>query len=341
MTHDMRLVHLHAPGDIRNGRGPIPEPPAGEVRVRVAAVGVCGSDIPRMLSKGAHRMPIVCGHEVAGTVEAVGDGVSAAWLDTHVTVAPLIPCGQCDQCQQGHPTRCSNYDYIGSRRDGAYAESFIVPVGNLVPLPDHVPFEAGAMTDPAAIAHYAFAKTKLQPGQSVAVVGCGAIGLFAVQWARLHGASSVHAIDTDESKHAIARELGADMATHPDATQEFDRYDVVLEAAGFPSSINLASRLAGPGGEVVFIGIPTTDVTLDRATFDHLLRHEITWHGAWNSFGDPFPGASWFDTVEAFETGDLKWQPIVTHDLDLAELPATFEKIRQRELSYAKILFRP
>jgi L-iditol 2-dehydrogenase len=173
------------------------------------------------------------------------------------------------------------------------------------------------------------------------VVGCGAIGLFALQWARLQGATFVHAIDVDDSKHAIATELGADLATHPDATDHLDRYDVVLEAAGFPNSINLASRLAGPGGEVVFIGIPTTDVPLDRATFDHLLRHEITWHGAWNSFGDPFPGASWFETVEAFENNQLQWQPVVTHDLDLAELPGTFDQIRDRQLSYAKILFRP
>ena len=118
----MRAIVLHAPGDIRLEERPMPEPGAGAILVRVASVGVCGSDLPRMLVKGAWKMPLITGHEFSGRIERLGEGVEGWEVGELVGISPLLPCNQCSQCLTGNFSRCRDYDYFGSRRDGAYAE---------------------------------------------------------------------------------------------------------------------------------------------------------------------------------------------------------------------------
>ncbi len=131
----MRAAVLHKPGDICLEDIAKPEAKAGEALLRVAAVGVCGSDIPRMLTKGAHRMPLVCRHEFSGHIAALGADVTGFEVGELVGVVPLIPCRVCDQCATGNFSRCRDYDYFGSRRDGAYTEFVAEPVGNLLKAP--------------------------------------------------------------------------------------------------------------------------------------------------------------------------------------------------------------
>src|ERR1700678_4243640 len=180
----MQAAVMYKPGDIRLEDVPKPEAKEGEVLLRVAAVGVCGSDIPRLLTKGAHRMPIICGHEFSGQIIDIGEGVSGFEIGELVGVAPLLPCRVCDQCVTGNFSRCRNYDYFGSRRDGAYAEFVATPVANLLKAPSGADPRAIAMTDPASIALHAVWKAPPTMGQRGAVVGCGPIGLFAIQWMR-------------------------------------------------------------------------------------------------------------------------------------------------------------
>ncbi|GAB0112619.1 galactitol-1-phosphate 5-dehydrogenase [Acidisoma sp. C75] len=319
----------------------MPRPGPGEVLLRVASVGVCGSDLPRMLVKGAWKMPLITGHEFSGHVVERGAQVEGWSIGELVAVAPLIPCGVCDQCKSGNFSRCRNYDYFGSRRDGAYAEFVAVPVGNLLKVPQHVDPRAVAMTDPASIALHALWKAGgLTVGQTGAVVGCGPIGLYVIQWMRLMGASQVIAVDVSEEKLALAREAGASRCIlSQDAEAAKASAHVVVEAVGFDATINTAVVLAGPGGHVSFIGIPVPDVTLANKTFQHLLRQEISLHGSWNSFGAPFPGAQWTTTLDAFATGALKWEFMISHDLDLAELPGIFKRFAARDLHFSKVLF--
>lgn len=339
----MRAAVLHTPGDIRLEDVPRPLAEPGNVVVRVAACGVCGSDIPRMLMKGAHRMPIICGHEFSGHIVEIGDGVEGFAEDELVAVPPLIACFRCDQCLRGNFSRCRNYDYFGSRRDGAYAEYVRIPVSNLLKTPLGIDPTAVAMTDPASIALHAVWKAPLTVGQRGAVVGCGPIGLFVIQWFRLMGASEVVAIDFSEEKLELAREAGAThtFISHDAGAATELPCDTVIEAAGHPASQNLAVTLAGPGGHVVFIGIPTTDVTWTNKTFSHLLRQEVTLHGAWNSFGPPFPGPQWTVSLEKLGSGALKWQFMISHDLDLAELPRMFASFRAQNEFISKVIFRP
>lgn len=339
----MRAIVLHAPGDIRLEERPKPSAGPGEVVVRVASVGVCGSDLPRMLVKGAWRMPLITGHEFSGHIVKRGDGVEGWQEGELVAIPPLMPCNACSECRTGNFSRCRDYDYFGSRRDGAYAEYVAVPVGNLLKVPQHVDPRAVAMTDPASIALHALWKAGgMTVGQRGGVVGCGPIGLYAIQWMRLMGASEVIAVDVSEEKLALAREAGASICIlSKDLGSEETRADVVIEAVGIDATINAAVMLAAPGGHVTFIGIPVPDVTLVTKTFQYLLRQEISLHGSWNSFGAPFPGAQWTTTIEKFGTGELKWEFMISHDLDLAELPGIFQRFAARDIHFSKVLFRP
>jgi L-iditol 2-dehydrogenase len=337
----VRAAVMHRPGDIRVEEVEKPSVRPGHALVRVAACGVCGSDIPRMLSKGAHVMPLICGHEFAGFVEALGNGVEGFSVGELVTVPPLIPCLKCDQCMRGHPSRCLDYDYFGSRRDGAYAEFVGVPATNLVKVPQTMDPTAASLVDPAAIAIHAIWQGELKAGQNAAVVGCGPIGLFAIQWMKLMGARNIVAIDIAEDKLEMARTAGAThtlLSGQPDA--DLPRCHLIVEAAGHPSAINQAVQLAGPGGHVVFIGIPTADVALTNRSFSHFLRQEVSLHGAWNSFSGPFPGDEWTAAIDKLATGALRWDFMITHDLPLEALPDMFQHFAEKK-GAAKVVFRP
>ncbi|OJF97663.1 galactitol-1-phosphate 5-dehydrogenase [Pararhizobium antarcticum] len=338
----MRAAVMHSPGDIRLQDIPKPELKPGHVMLKVAAVGVCGSDIPRMLIKGAHTMPIVCGHEFSGHITEIGEGVEGFSIGELMGVPPMLPCHACDQCLTGNFSRCRDYDYFGSRRDGAYTEFVAVPVGNLLRAPEGMDPRATAMIDPASIALHAIWKAPPTAGQRGAVIGCGPIGLFAIQWMKLMGCSEVVAIDVSSEKLAQAREAGADhVFLVTDAIPADLKCDLIVEAAGHNSSINAAAKLAAPGGHVVFIGIPVGDVTLENKTFQHFLRQEVSLHGAWNSFGAPYPGKQWTVTLDMLASGRLRWEFMITHELPLEELPAMFDKIKNKTEFFSKIMFRP
>jgi L-iditol 2-dehydrogenase len=340
----MRAAVLHTPGDIRLKDVAKPVPGQGEALLRVAAVGVCGSDLPRMLTKGAHKMPIICGHEFSGVIEELGPGVPSFEVGELVTVPPMLPCNSCDQCATGNFSRCRNYDYFGSRRDGAYAEYVCAPVSNLMKVPANCDPRAAAMVDPASIALHAIWKAGgVTMGDRGAVIGCGPIGLFAIQWMLLMGATEVVAIDISKEKLELARQAGA---THTLLSTDDIPKDllcnIIIEAAGHPSSIGTAVQLAAPGGHVAFIGIPVGEVPLSNATFQHFLRQEVSLHGSWNSFGAPYPGPQWTVALDKLASGALKWKFMITHDLALDELPAIFERLRNdRGFFFSKIMFRP
>jgi L-iditol 2-dehydrogenase len=338
----MRAAVMYKPGDIRLEDVPMPEAGPDEVLLRVASVGVCGSDIPRMLSKGAHRMPIICGHEFSGHVAQLGRNVTSVSMGDLVGVVPLIPCRVCDQCLAGHFSRCRDYGYFGSRRDGAYAEYVAVPEANLLKAPAGADPRAVAMTDPASIALHAIWKATPTLGARGGVIGCGPIGLFAIQWMRLMGLKEIVAIDISDEKLAMAVAAGATRTflVHEKPPEDV-KCDIIIEAAGHSSSIGAAIRLAAPGGHVTFIGIPVSDVTLDNATFNHLLRQEVSLHGAWNSFGAPFPGPQWRVALDALVSGDLSWKFMITHEKPLEDLPAMFGMFAGRNEFFAKVMFLP
>ncbi|WP_126429143.1 galactitol-1-phosphate 5-dehydrogenase [Brevibacillus marinus] len=344
----MKALKLYEPGDLRVETVEIPSIASNEVLIEVKAVGVCGSDIPRALYKGAYRKGLTLGHEFSGVVAQCGSEVTGWQVGDRVTVAPLIPCKQCAYCQAGHYSLCNDYDYYGSRSDGAMANYIKVAPGNLLRLPDNVSFEAGAMVDPAANAIHGLWTGSLRKGDRVAVFGLGAIGMFAIQFARELGASQIIAVDIHQEKLDLAKQLGADIVIHSlrndpvkEIISQVQDVNFVLDTSGSPIAQNQAVSVAAKKGHVVFLGISNAELTLSKEAVNRLLRYEISIHGSWNSFSNPFPGREWLYAIELMEQGKLVTEPLISHRFSIEEGPAVFQKIKNRELIFNKILFLP
>ncbi|MBK5247936.1 MAG: galactitol-1-phosphate 5-dehydrogenase [Actinomycetales bacterium] len=340
----MRAAVLKQPGDIVLQDVEKPAPAPHEALVKVAACGVCGSDLARMLHKGTYRFPLICGHEFSGHVVEVGSDVRDVTVGDLVAVPPMIPCFACEQCQRGRFSLCEDYDYFGSRRDGAYAEYVCVPRSNLFVMPTGLDPRAAAMIDPAAIALHALRRTKLTLGHKVCVVGAGPIGLFAVQWARLAGAATVVTIDLNEEKAKMGLDAGADHAVRDGATaleHAPDGFDVVFESAGVLAAVDMAVSLAARHGDVSFVGIPNSPVTLQEATFNRFLRYEVSLHGAWNSFSAPFPGEEWTTATHFLHQGGLRWEFMITHEAGLDQVSSLIPAMGDRSIFSSKVLFIP
>lgn len=340
----MQAAVLYAPGDLRVEQVPLPVFGPGEVLLEVAVCGVCGSDLDRALRKGSHRVPLILGHEFSGRVRQVGPGVDASWIGALVTVPPLIPCRRCPLCVGGEFGLCTDYSYFGSRVDGAYAPFVTVPEGNLIRVPDSLDPRLAAMADPAAIALHSIWRCEARIGDSVAVAGVGPIGLFAVQLARILGASEVVALDVVPQKLELATRLGATgvfasadeaLAIHPEG------FDVVIETTGVNPGEEAAVLLAGRHGRVGFIGIPNAPVTFSSRAFDQILRYELTLLGSWNSFSAPFPGAEWTTVVNLFASGQLRGIELITDEVSVTEVATLLSRLADRSEYHVKALVFP
>jgi L-iditol 2-dehydrogenase len=216
----MKAAVLHANEDLRYEEYPTPKPNEDEVLIRVRATGICGSDIPRVLSHGAHFFPIVLGHEFSGDVVETGANVTTVKVGDRVTAAPLLPCHACEDCQRGDYSQCKHYSFIGSRVQGSFAQYVKAPARNVVKFGEAVSYEQGAMFEPSTVALHGLLRVPYRGGEDVAVLGGGTIGLFTAQWARIFGARSVTVFDIDDERLALAKRLGAD-ATVNTRAQDF------------------------------------------------------------------------------------------------------------------------
>jgi propanol-preferring alcohol dehydrogenase len=251
---------------------PEPEPGLGEALVALTKVGICGSDVHFVIDGTARTRfrPIVLGHEPAGVVEALGPDTAGPAPGTRVGIVPLVSCGRCDRCRAGRTVICRESECLGAERHGCWADLAVVPVENLVPLPDSLSDALGAVaTDSVATAFHAVrTRGQVGPGSRVAVWGTGGLGLSAVGIARTLGAASVIAVDPREQARAWARETGADVALHPDGALEEivagGGVDVALEFVGRPDTVELAVRSLDDGGRAVAVGIGSGKIAGSR-----------------------------------------------------------------------------
>jgi propanol-preferring alcohol dehydrogenase len=246
---------------------PDPTPGPGEVRVAVHAAGLCGTDLHAAHGRfPVPNLPVVMGHEGAGVVEALGEGVDAFEPGARVLLLPAETCGSCGPCHNGQLGLCAKARIFGLARDGTFAEFIVSPASCLMPLPDAVAFEHGAiLADAVATAYHAVAtRGGVQPGEGVAVVGCGGLGFHAILVARLLGAGSIVGVDVSQGSLRRAQEAGADAAV--DARREDARKAIraavgeggpslVVEYVGSKESVALALSCVARAGRVVLGGI--------------------------------------------------------------------------------------
>ncbi|MBQ7188729.1 MAG: galactitol-1-phosphate 5-dehydrogenase [Kiritimatiellae bacterium] len=305
----------------------------GWYRIRIAAAGVCGSDLGRGFKNGAYHYPLVMGHEFSGVVETVPDGGSFP-VGTRVAVYPLLPCGSCVACQKGYVQLCLHYDYFGSRRDGAFAECLYVPESNILPVPDDVTLEEAAMCEPAAVAHHAVYSAPVEPGVRALVIGGGPIGLIAAQWLRIRGAGEVTVADIDSAKLTFAEKFGfRAVDSRALGESELDSFDVVAEACGVSVTRSLAVRCCARKGHVFWIGNPADDWLFEKSLYSSVLRKELSMNGSWNSVMDP----DW-TAVLAHAGRELNLKDLVTSRVPMSEGSAAFARILNRDGFHCKTL---
>ncbi|HEV8673537.1 MAG TPA: alcohol dehydrogenase catalytic domain-containing protein [Methylomirabilota bacterium] len=252
---------------------PEPAPPgAGEVLVRVAAAGICGSELEAFATRSPRRPPpLIMGHEFCGQVAAVGPGVSGIQPGDRVVLNSLITCGACESCREGRPHLCPQREVFGMKRPGGWAELATVPAATVVPLPEKVSPVEGALVEPLGNAVHVFGLVEERLPETVVVIGAGTIGLMCLQVARALGAFRLVAVDTNPFRLEVAHRLGAEPLVNPrqtslrDAIRDFTRgrgADVVVDAAGTAETRRDAVGIARPGGDVVWIGTHADDTAL-------------------------------------------------------------------------------
>jgi S-(hydroxymethyl)glutathione dehydrogenase/alcohol dehydrogenase len=269
-------------------------PGAGEVLIKTRAAGVCHSDLSARNGGLPQPMPAILGHEAAGEVLEVGEGVRGVAPGDHVIASWLPPCGGCPSCLRGQPYLCFTHvitaytqprflvgetPAYGMAGCGAFAEQMVVPADGTVKIADDVPFEVaalvgcGVMTGVGAVINTA----KVRPGETVAVIGCGGVGISVIQGARLSGAAVIVAVDTNTTKHDLARQFGATHAVHPDNLAELsgqltagEGFDYAFEVVGLPLTIRTAWTTARRGGTVVIVGAGRADQQVKFSPFELL-----------------------------------------------------------------------
>jgi len=249
---------------------PVPEPKPGQVLVRLKSAGICGSDVNYIKGEFQYsKIPIIPGHEGAGVVEIAEDSSELREGD-RVVINYVSSCGECEYCKIGRDNLCNNVELIGFDRDGTWAEYIIVPEKSLIKLPDNISFEEGAISGCALVTPFHAIKiSRLSPGESVAIIGLGGVGINAVPIARMMGASKIIGVDIHSPKLEVARKYGADLVVNPLETdpvevvkEETGGVDVSFEFVGSINTILQALKITKKGGRVVLVGLIRSSLIL-------------------------------------------------------------------------------
>jgi S-(hydroxymethyl)glutathione dehydrogenase/alcohol dehydrogenase len=316
-------------------------PGPGQVRMRVRAAGVCRSDLSARNGGLPQPMPAILGHEAAGDVVAVGEGVTGFAVGDRVIANWLPPCGSCASCLRGQPYMCMAHviaAYIeprfkvgetpafGMAGCGAFAEEMVVPQEGAVKIPDDVPYElaalvgCGVMTGVGAVINTA----RVEPGATVAVIGCGGVGIAAIQGAHLSGAALIVGVDPVEAKHEVARRFGATHAVHPDNLGELsaeltggEGFDYAFEVVGGPQTIRTAWSAARRGGTVVIVGAGRADQQVEFTPFELLFDGKKMLASL---YGGADVRRDYARLLSLWRAGRLDLEGMITHRLKLEDL---------------------
>ncbi|MBD0254338.1 MAG: alcohol dehydrogenase catalytic domain-containing protein [Cytophagales bacterium] len=278
----MRALIIHKPFEMRVGNWQTPRPQPGEVVVAVATAGVCAGDLFMYQGKNPYATyPVIGGHEIAGIISAVGEGVESVQPGTPVVVEPFISCGGCYPCRVGKPNCCTNLRIVGVHRPGGFADYVAVPAANVYPVPPGLPLAKAVIAEPVSIALQACRRGEVTEKDTVLVMGCGPIGMYLIEVARARGAR-VLAADVNPERLAVAARLGA-VALPSDAElprnvlecTNGEGVPVVIEATGVPAVVEQTVDLVAAGGRIVIVGLVKGGVGVTFPGLD-FTRKELT-----------------------------------------------------------------
>jgi L-iditol 2-dehydrogenase len=296
-------------------------PGPGEVLVRPAYCGLCGTDLELLAGEvdpAFVRYPLVLGHEWSGVLTAAGEGVAGLEPGVRVVAEGIIPCGNCPSCRVGATNVCEIYDEVGFTRAGGAADEIVVPARVVHPLADGVPLLDAALTEPSAVVLTGLEKLRLRPGGRVLVVGDGTIALLAVLLVSLWSPGELAVVGRRVEQEALALALGATSFTTREPEGAFD---VAIEAAGTPEALTAALKSVRRGAQVLALGLPPTSSTLTLPG-DLLVNNDLT---VVASFG--YTSAAWARVVQLLNAGRLRPRGLITHVFALDDYRSAFDEL--------------
>jgi L-iditol 2-dehydrogenase len=310
-----RAAVLTRPGEIVVEERPLPEPGPREVLIEVTSVGVCGSDVHYFEHGriGPHvvRAPLVLGHESAGRVAAVGEGVTKHAVGDRVTLEPGVPCGRCEQCRAGRYNLCPDVSFFATPPvDGAFTNHVAIHEDFAFALPDALSDDVGALMEPLSVGIWACRKAGVRAGDRVLVTGAGPIGLLAMQVARACGATEVEVSDVNEHRLAMAERTGATRAFRA-GDDEPSVADVLIECSGHPAALRAGIEALRPAGTAVIVGMgpqDTAEVPLS------LIQNRELWLTGTFRYANTYPTA-----IALAATGRVDLEAIITGHFGLDE----------------------
>jgi len=324
---------------------PVPSPGPGEVLVKVQAASVCGTDLHIFnwdpWAQGRIHPPLIPGHEFAGVVAGKGRGVTTVKEGDLVSAEMHVACGKCMQCRIGEAHICQHVRILGVDEDGAFAEYAIIPETNIWKLSPQIPHEYATLLDPLGNAVHAVLSGPIA-AQTVAVTGCGAIGLFSIAVAKACGAAKVFAVEVNAHRRAVAAQMGADVVLNPATDDVVGRIkdetdgtgvDVLLEMSGVATAIRTGFAALRTGGRASLLGIPSKPFELDFAK-DIIFKGAIVLGINGRKMFE-----TWFQMEALLATGKLNLEPAITHRLKLSEFEQAMELLRTGEA--IKVVLRP
>ncbi|MGX6977648.1 zinc-dependent alcohol dehydrogenase family protein [Vagococcus elongatus] len=294
-----------------------PEISPEEVLVKVSYCGICGTDVHIFHGEpGSAEVtpPIILGHEFSGEIIEVGSEVDNLAIGDHVAVDPNIYCGKCRYCREGRVQLCENLSAVGVTRNGGMEEFCNVPAAACLKIAHSLSLASAAMVEPLSCVLHGFNQIRpIKATTKTLIVGGGFIGSLFLQALKYKGATQVDICELNSAKHPLLKELGANQ-TYTDLIAIKESYDLVIECAGKKVTSEKAVTLAGKGGEILLFGVPSPDTIIELPAFD-IFSKELTITG---SFINPF---TLNEAVSLLESGDIKVDALLSHEVSLAEVP--------------------
>ncbi|SDG45967.1 L-gulonate 5-dehydrogenase [Onishia taeanensis] len=335
----MKAFQVSAPQDYRLVDTAAPAASPGEVLVSVAFAGICGSDMHIIHGDNAFvRFPRITGHEFAGLVEAVGEGVEGVAVGDRVCIDPVISCGECYPCRIGRPNVCTALEVIGVHRNGGFEERVNVPAGNVHRLPEGLGLDAAALVEPYTIAANVLSRMQPHPGDRLLILGAGVIGLTILQVARAQGIEDITVSDVIDARLETARELGAtrtlngaeqDVEAEVAALTGGEGMPLIADAACVPALLPQMLRMASPAGRIGLLGFNPTPSDLVQL---EVIKKELTLVGS-RLNNRKFP-----EVIELMASGRLDPLALVSHRLPFDDMPGAIEMIDHHPESARKVL---
>lgn len=329
----MRALVIESPGVARVKEVPTPAPGPGEVLIRVEACGICGTDVHIFRGEYMGDYPLVPGHELAGEIVALGEGIRRFQVGDRVAVEPNIACGNCKACLNNRQNFCENWQAIGVTLPGSMAEYVVAPEPAVFAI-GALSFEEGAFMEPLSCVVHGVERAGIRLGDNVAILGAGPIGLLMVQTVRLQGAASISVLERRAARRELAARLGASQcaATLEELTP--DAYDVVIDATGVPEVMSHTLSLVRKGGSILLFGVPPrgTHLVLDAfAVFEKGIRLSSSFTSVRNSY----------QAVGLLSAGLVQVGDLISHRLPLAGFERGVRLIETGDEDVKKVILYP